>query len=63
MKYPLAIPLSFSAKKVITEFERNYLQQILNECDGVISKAAERIGMHKKNLHEKLNKYGIRPNK
>lgn len=57
------ISFKSAKEKVITEFERNYLQQILNECDGVISKAAERIGMHKKNLHEKLNKYGIRPNK
>ena len=48
-------------EKVVTEFERNYLQQILDECDGVISRAAEKIGMHKKNLHEKLNKYGIHP--
>ena len=57
--------LSFkeAKEKMVTEFERQYLQQILDECNGVISKAAERIGMHKKNLHEKLNKYGIRPDK
>jgi DNA-binding NtrC family response regulator len=48
-------------EKVVTDFERNYLQQILVECEGVISKAAERMGMHTKNLHEKLNKYGINP--
>ena len=47
-------------EKVVSDFEHSYLQQILNECNGNISKAAGRIGMHKKNLHEKLNKYGIR---
>jgi transcriptional regulator with GAF, ATPase, and Fis domain len=57
--------LSFkdAKEKVISDFEHQYLVQILEECNGVISKAAERMGMHKKNLHEKLNKYGIRPDK
>ncbi len=58
-----SLPFKEAKEKMVTEFEREYLQQILDECNGVISKAAERIGMHKKNLHEKLNKYGIRPDK
>ena len=50
-------------EKAVTDFERRYLQQILDECDGVISKAAQIAGMHTKNFHEKLNKYGIHAKK
>ncbi|MBN2354733.1 sigma 54-interacting transcriptional regulator [candidate division KSB1 bacterium] len=55
--------LSFAeAKKIhMAEFERDYLLRILDECKGVIKTAARRAGMHEKNLHEKLKKYGIRP--
>jgi DNA-binding NtrC family response regulator len=58
-----SLPFREAKEKVISDFERQYLQQVLKECNGVISKAAEHMGMHKKNLHEKLNKYGIRPDK
>jgi Nif-specific regulatory protein len=50
-------------KKVLEDFERRYLHQVLEESNGVVSKAAERAGMHKKNFHEKLAKYGIRKQK
>jgi len=50
-------------EKVISDFERNFIGQMLDDYSGNISKTADRMGMHKKNLHEKLNKYGIRPRK
>ena len=57
--------LSFkdAKEKVVTDFERNFIKQVLKECNGVISQAAEKMGMHKKNLHEKINKYGIYPDR
>ncbi len=58
-----SLPFREAKEKVISDFERQYLQQVLEECNGVVSRAAERMGMHKKNLHEKLNKYGIRSKK
>ena len=54
---------SEAKKKIVEDFERRYLLQVLEECNGVISKAAERAGMHKKNFHEKMAKYGIRKQK
>ncbi len=54
-----SISFKEAKEKVVSDFEQNYLQQVLNECNGNISKASVKIGMHKKNLHEKLNKYGI----
>jgi Nif-specific regulatory protein len=54
---------SEAKKKILEDFERRYLLQVLEECDGVISNAAKRSGMHKKNFHEKLAKYGIRKQK
>lgn len=48
-------------EKVISDFERNFIIQMLEENKGNISKTANQMGMHKKNLHEKLNKYNIKP--
>lgn len=57
--------LSFqeSKKKVVADFERGYIQQLLAECDGNIRKAAERAGMYERNFHLKLKRYGIQAKK
>ena len=58
------IPTFREAKeKMIDDFERQYIQRILAECSGVVREAARRAGMHPKNFHEKMNKYGIHVNK
>ena len=54
---------SEAKKKIVEDFERRYLLQVLEKCNGVISIAAECAGMHKKNFHEKMAKYGIRKQK
>jgi len=46
-------------RKTIEEFERRYINNILNECDGIICRAAKRAGIQEKNFHEKLKKYAI----
>jgi DNA-binding NtrC family response regulator len=59
----ILLPFSEAKKRVMEDFERGYLLQVLEECNGVIGKAAERAGMHKKNFQEKMVKYGIRKQK
>jgi len=36
--------------------EWEHLQRVLNECDGNISEAARRLGMHRRSLQRKLSK-------
>jgi len=59
----LSLSFQQAKQRVIEKFEREYLRRVLDECGGVILKAAEKAGMHEKNFHEKLAKYGIRPSK
>jgi Nif-specific regulatory protein len=58
-------PLTFkqAKEKAVADFERRYLRQLLEECGGVINKAAQRAGMHSKNFYQKLVKYGIQAQK
>lgn len=49
--------------KIMTDFERDYIINVLNQCNGNISKAAEKAGMHKKNFYDKMTKYNIHPQK
>jgi len=41
-------------------FEKAYISRVLKECGGNISKTAERIGLARRNLHEKIKKYGLK---
>jgi transcriptional regulator with GAF, ATPase, and Fis domain len=50
-------------EKVVSDFEKHYLLQALEQSNGVINKAAEIAGMHTKNFHDKLTKYNIQPKK
>ncbi|MDA0748523.1 MAG: sigma 54-interacting transcriptional regulator, partial [bacterium] len=48
------------AKKGVLElFERDYLSRMLGECDGNVSKAARRAGMHRSSFQRLLKRYGI----
>ena len=37
--------------------EREYIEFVLGECDGNISQAARRLGLHRQSLQRKLRKY------
>ncbi|WP_372656105.1 response regulator transcription factor [Halobacteriovorax sp.] len=37
--------------------EREYIEFVLNECDGNISQAAKKLGIHRQSLQRKLKKY------
>jgi DNA-binding NtrC family response regulator len=42
------------------EFERRFLQYALDEAHGNISRAAEKIGLHRNTFSRKIDEYGIR---
>lgn len=53
--------LSFKEAKtrVVDRFEVTYLEQIMDQHDGNISKAAEHSGVDRKTLHRLINKHGL----
>jgi two-component system nitrogen regulation response regulator NtrX len=42
-------------------FERQYILRRLNEAHWNITRAAERLGIERSNLHRKMKAYGIEP--
>jgi DNA-binding NtrC family response regulator len=57
---PLSALAYREAKQLVLEnFERKFFTDALIFARGNISKAAERVGMHRKNFYEKLNQYKI----
>lgn len=41
----------------LAKHEREYIEYILAECDGNITNAAKRLGLHRQSLQRKLRKY------
>lgn len=50
----IEIPESFQS---LDRHEREYIEFVLNECDGNISQAARRLGLHRQSLQRKLRKF------
>ncbi len=46
-------------RRVVEQFEREYLIAVISQCHGIISRAALRCGLSERNLHGKLKAYGI----
>ncbi|MCR4671866.1 MAG: sigma 54-interacting transcriptional regulator [Lachnospiraceae bacterium] len=40
-------------------FEKQYIKTCLQECDGAVTKAARKLGIHRSLLYKKMQKYGI----
>lgn len=51
---PIPIPEQFQS---LARHEREYIEYVLAECDGNISRAARRLGIHRQSLQRKLRKY------
>jgi len=49
----------FDLKSYLEEVERNYIQQALDQSDGVVSNAAKRLGLRRTTLIEKMRKYSM----
>ena len=50
---------SFDFKKAREEFEKKFLQNVVNTCAGNITEASRRSGISRRHLYQKLNKYHI----
>ncbi|MGH0030106.1 MAG: response regulator transcription factor [Myxococcota bacterium] len=51
---PIEVPEEFQS---LARHEREYIEYVLAECDGNISRAARRLGIHRQSLQRKLRKY------
>ena len=50
----IPIPSEFQS---LYRHEREYIEFVLAECNGNISQAARRLGLHRQSLQRKLRKY------
>jgi two-component system response regulator RegA len=48
---------SDSTKPSLARQEREYIENILADCNGNVTKAAEQLGIHRQSLQRKLRKY------
>ncbi len=46
-------------KEYLTKLERNLIQQALDDCGGVVARAADRLAIRRTTLVEKMRKYGL----
>jgi len=55
-------PVGYHAARAraVDDFERDFLVSLLQECGGIVSRAAHRSGLSERHLHVKLKKYGLR---
>jgi two-component system response regulator RegA len=51
---PISVPEEFQS---LARHEREYIEFVLAECEGNISRAARRLGIHRQSLQRKLRKY------
>jgi DNA-binding NtrC family response regulator len=55
----LAIPYLADFRETRREFERAYIERVLAETGGNVTRAAERVGMHRQSLQQKLKDLGL----
>ncbi|KAF7767716.1 two-component system, NtrC family, response regulator AlgB [Pseudoalteromonas citrea] len=46
--------------KTLADIEKNHIVFILNQCDGHIGDAAQRLGLTKSSLYRRIEKYGLK---
>ena len=56
---PLLPPEGIDLKEYSSFIERSLIQQALDECSGVVARAAERLTMRRTTLVEKMRKFGL----
>ncbi len=52
----LTIPASGELKEIVQEVEYQYIKKVLDECDGCIVKAAQKLGIHRSAIYKKLKR-------
>ncbi len=55
----LSVPYLSDFREARREFERAYIERVLNESGGNVTRAAERVGMHRQSLQQKLKDLGL----
>ncbi len=55
----LPIPYLDDFREARREFERAYIERVLTETGGNVTRAAERVGMHRQSLQQKLKDLGL----
>jgi DNA-binding NtrC family response regulator len=55
----LPIPYLSDFREARREFERAYIERVLAETGGNVTRAAERVGMHRQSLQQKLKDLGL----
>jgi len=53
---PAPVPLASESTPSLARVEWEHIQRILTECDGNISHAARKLGLHRRSLQRKLSK-------
>jgi DNA-binding NtrC family response regulator len=55
----ISVSADVSFKDAKKEFERKYVERILNQCSGNITRAAALLGMHRQSLQHKIKELGL----
>jgi DNA-binding NtrC family response regulator len=55
----LPVPYLSDFREARREFERAYIERVLGETGGNVTRAAERVGMHRQSLQQKLKDLGL----
>jgi DNA-binding NtrC family response regulator len=55
----LPVPYLEDFREARREFERAYIERVLAETSGNVTRAAERVGMHRQSLQQKLKDLGL----
>ncbi len=56
---PTEIPFREAKERVVSDFERRYIEEVLRRHGGKLTDAARAAGMDNKNFSEKMKRYGI----
>ncbi|MBF2053617.1 MAG: helix-turn-helix domain-containing protein [Candidatus Sericytochromatia bacterium] len=56
---PDSLDLPEAQFETLDRHEQNYLEYVLLQCQGNISEAARRLGLHRQSLQRKLKRLGI----
>jgi len=58
---PLTGSLDHSLADATIEFQRQYIRRMIEQCSGNVSRATERLGVHRSNLYRKMRQLGMKP--
>ena len=48
-----------SLAEATLQFQSDYIRRVISQCDGNMSTAAERLGLHRANLYRKMRQLGM----